>query len=255
MKRFRPSIAPASPRPRLTMCGSDFSALYAISDIHGCASAFRAARRLIARDAQGYPGRKLVVLLGDYVDRGPASRDVLELLTQPISEGIEKVALCGNHDDQLVKMVRGELPIDAWLEFAGSATLTSFGIDVENVLKRVGLKGLHHVVRETIPTAYISRLEALPVSLQIDNLLFVHAGVRPGVALASQTDNDLMWIREPFLEDGPQLPIFVIHGHTPGITVNIGNARLGIDTAAVATGKLTVLRIVGTKFSTIQASN
>lgn len=237
------------------MCGSDFSAVYAIGDIHGCATAFSNARSLIARDAQDYPGRKLAVFLGDYVDRGPASQKVLELLSEPIADEVEQVALCGNHDDQLVKMVRGDLPICAWLDFAGSATLASFGIDVENVIKKGGFKGLYEVVVETMPDAYISRLEALPVSLQIDDLLFVHAGVRPGVALASQTDTDLMWIREPFLESGPRLPIYVVHGHTPGIHVNIGNARLGIDTAAVATGKLTVLRIVGTRFSIMQAQN
>jgi len=233
------------------MSRREFGAIYAVSDIHGCASAFEAARHLIARDAATYAGRKLVVFLGDYVDRGPASRRVLEMLMRPISNELEEVALCGNHDDQLVRMVRGNLPIENWLEFAGGATLASFGIDEEHTRKKFGLKELYRQVVEMIPEAYIAKLEALPISLQVGDLLFVHAGIRPGVAMDSQTDRDLMWIREPFLQDGPKLPVFVIHGHTPSINVSVGNARLGIDTAAVLTGRLTVLRIVGTKFTTM----
>jgi serine/threonine protein phosphatase 1 len=242
---------PAS-RARLDWRGVHFDVIYAISDIHGHAAAFEDARRIITHDAQQFPGQKLAVFLGDYVDRGPASRKVLELLMQPLGNGITEIALCGNHDDQLTKMLRGKVPVGIWLQFAGSATLASFGIDVEYVKKTIGLLGLHRLVVDVIPEHYIAKLEAMPVSLQVDNLLFVHAGIRPGIPIDAQTDEDMMWIREPFLERGPDQPVFVIHGHTSSPDLNYGNSRLGIDTAVAATGRLTILKIARSKFTTLR---
>lgn len=250
--RWRRIISPQSiGRQRLLWSGNDFEAIYAISDIHGCADELADAQRRIVKDARAYLGPKLLVFLGDYVDRGPDSSKVLEMLAAEPPVGFVRVALSGNHDDEFARMVRKPSIIADWLDFAGTETLASYGIDVAHVIKTKGFRGLQGLVAELVPEEHVAMIEKMPVSLQIGKLLFVHAGIKPGVDMSKQTDMDLMWIREPFLSEGPRRPLFVIHGHTPVLQPTFGPQRVAIDTAATATGHLTILKIAEASFNFI----
>ncbi len=124
----------------------------------------------------------------------------------------------------------------------------SYGIDIHHLGSRHKGRGanLQDLLTEAVPASHREFLETLPVSLRIGQMIFVHAGIRPGISLEQQTDGDLMWIREPFLKLGPKLPrTFVIHGHTPHPEPDLGPSRVGIDTGAFYTGKLSILKIDG----------
>ncbi|MGR9436618.1 metallophosphoesterase family protein [Rhizobium leguminosarum] len=235
-------------RARLTFAEGEFAAVYAMSDVHGCYNELVKAQRRIEEDAARIPGPKLIVMLGDYVDRGPDSSAVLEFLSKTPPPGFQRFVLCGNHDAELVKLYRKPACILEWLGFAGPETLHSYGIDIERLLQSAaGNETIARVIRNMIPERHIQFLESLPIMLRIGRVLFVHAGIKPGIDLKKQKDSDLMWIRQPFLDEGPQLPVLVIHGHTPARTPTFGPQRIGIDTAVSATGRLTVLTIKGTR--------
>jgi serine/threonine protein phosphatase 1 len=222
--------------------------VYAIGDVHGCLGLLKQAEETIARDMDENGKAGMVVLLGDFVDRGPASSQVIDHLIKPSRLGLKRLALCGNHDDIFLKFIEDPDHHRDWLALGGEQTLMSYGIDIHHLGSRHKGRGanLQELLAEAVPSAHREFLETLPVSLRIGQMIFVHAGIRPGVPLADQTDEDLMWIRDPFLKLGPQLPhTFVIHGHTPNTEPDLGPSRVGIDTGAFYTGRLTVLKIDG----------
>jgi serine/threonine protein phosphatase 1 len=229
--------------------------LYAIGDVHGCLDLLKRAEAVIADDMSrlGRPG--LVVLLGDYVDRGPASAQVLEHLSSPSALGLKRVTLCGNHDDLFLRFLERPEAYMHWLEMGGDKTLASYGVDLQHLsLRRKGSgASLMHVLQEAVPETHRSFLMDLPVSLKAGQVLFVHAGVAPAIPIEEQRDEDMMWIRGAFLKQGPELPhLIVVHGHTPQEDPDYGIGRIGIDTGAVYSGKLTVLRIDGEEISILQ---
>ncbi|MFN3548823.1 MAG: metallophosphoesterase family protein [Mesorhizobium sp.] len=240
-------------RPRLDL-GDATPAfpVYAIGDVHGCIALLEEAEDRIAADiglAAPSPAgvAPLVVLLGDYVDRGPDSAAVLSHLARPCRHGLNRVALRGNHDEVFLNVLGDIDGLDDWIGFGGRETLLSYGIDIDHMTGR-GRRdraAIGEVLRESVPEAHVALLRSLPVSLRIGRHLFVHAGLRPGIPLDDQADEDLMWIREPFLSEHHGLPYTVVHGHTPvGVPV-FAPGRIAIDTAAFATGKLTVLKLDG----------
>ncbi len=246
-KDVRPTNYQKNARARLNFSEEEFSAIYAVGDIHGCYDQLLSAEIRIREDAVKYPGSILVVFLGDYVDRGERSREVLEHLSGFDDDlHIRRVALCGNHDTAFLKLLNNPQIAREWLSFAGDDTLRSYGIDASYLLRHRGADGLRAVLQQAIPLHHKRFLEDMPVMVQIGNLVFVHAGIRPGIGLSSQLDEDLLWIRQPFLTKGPQLPtVTVIHGHTPVAQPYFGNGRVCLDTRAFATGNLTILRIAG----------
>jgi len=218
--------------------------IYAIGDVHGCLSALLALEERIAADARRLAlARPLIVYLGDYVDRGPESRAVLDHLARSDhADRIERIALCGNHDDTFLRFLASPRENMGWLDFGGDATLHSYGLDPATMLSRKP-GDVGRILRETVPAHHVGLLENLPVALVCGDLLFVHAGVRPGIAFEEQDDEDLLWIREPFLSEGPRLPLTVVHGHTAGNEPVFGKGRVCIDTGCYATGRLTAIRI------------
>lgn len=235
-------------RDRIDLTGQDYRAIYALSDIHGCYNAMMEAQKRIVADASMLPGRKLLMFLGDYVDRGPHSSDVLAQLCAPAPEGFDRYALCGNHDDVFLRFLDDPEANRHWLDFGALPTLTSYGIDAKGLLAQGhSIAGLRDLTLKAMPPAHVDLLRSLAGAVTVDSLLFAHAGIRPGIPLADQTDEDLMWIREPFLSDGPQLPLLVIHGHTPGDDPVFGHGRIGIDTGVSMGGTLTILKIVDGK--------
>ncbi|MEF0940870.1 metallophosphoesterase [Rhizobium sp. BR 362] len=241
----------AEPRPRIDLTAESYTAIYALSDIHGCYDALIEAERHIVADACTIPGRKLLMFLGDYVDRGPRSSDVLQHLCEPPPAGFDRYILCGNHDDVFLKFLEDPRANAHWLEFGALQTLASYGVDAEYLLLQEGrsIEELRETVLRAIPSAHIDLLRSLPIAIILGPLLFVHAGIRPAIPLDQQTDEDLIWIRDPFLSEGPQLPMLVVHGHTPVAQPVFGNHRIGIDTAAAMGGSLTVLKIAGGEYT------
>jgi serine/threonine protein phosphatase 1 len=246
LKRIFNPPTPASPshipRNRLSLEPTDFPLIYAVGDVHGCYELLVEAERRIAADAAGEEA--LLVYLGDYVDRGPSSRDVLEHFCRPPPFSCRRITLCGNHDEAFLKLLNAPKIATEWLRFAGRDALMSYGIDASYVLRHGGVAALENALEQMVPARHKSLLESMPILVEIGELIFVHAGIRSGVPLASQVDEDLLWIRKPFLTRGPELPLIVVHGHTPTKAPYFGNGRIGIDTGAYATGNLTVVRIV-----------
>ena len=217
--------------------------IYAVGDVHGCYRELLAAEAKVQADCRA-AGKAIVVYLGDYIDRGPNSSLVLDHLSRDDHhDGLVRIPLCGNHDDAFLNFIRDPASSMAWLEFGGDATLHSYGIDAAYTLRHGGPKSLATIMSDTIPRRHIAFLEDLPICLQTANYVFVHAGLKPGLPLDEQNDEDLMWIREPFLTSGPALSVTVIHGHTPVVDPQFGKNRIGIDTACFATGRLTVLKV------------
>jgi serine/threonine protein phosphatase 1 len=242
-------------RPRLRHSAEDYAVIYAIGDVHGCYEALIDAENRIISDARTIAGKKLIVLLGDYVDRGSRSRDVLQHLCSPSPQGFSRIALCGNHDDAFLQFLSAPRANMQWLEFGGTDTLYSYGVDAKYLLgQRRGMETLCTAVKLAVPSAHIALLQSMPIALSVGEFIFVHAGIRPGISLDSQLDQDLLWIREPFISKGPQLPTLVVHGHTPGRDPVFASGRIGIDTAAFATGNLTVLKIAAGEPSIVAAA-
>jgi len=221
--------------------------IYVIGDVHGCLDELKAAEARIKADMDATANQGLVVLLGDYIDRGPRSRHVIDHLIKPSELGLKRLPLCGNHDDVFLRYLEEPRLYAEWLGLGGEQTLISYGIDLHHVGTRRKGKGpqLEDLLAEAVPASHRRFLAELPICLKVGGLLFVHAGIKPGVPLEEQADEDMLWIREPFLAEGPKLPLLVVHGHTPKPEPDLGPGRIGIDTGAYYTGKLAVLKIEG----------
>ncbi|NML72736.1 serine/threonine protein phosphatase [Rhizobium sp. S-51] len=233
-------------RPRLEFAPDLYAAIYAVGDVHGCLAELLALEARISEDGRFIDGPKLIIMLGDYVDRGPTSRQVLDYLLSPPPEGFDRILLCGNHEDLFLQfMAQPEDNLD-WLRFGGVETLMSYGIDVTRIMEEGGgMAALATSMQAEVPALHRALLQALPIAVKVGDFVFVHAGLRPGVALDAQKDEDLIWIREPFLARGPETAVTVVHGHTPSSMPSFGPGRIGIDTACYSTGRLTAARIVG----------
>jgi len=231
--RSRPNVEPG-----------EFPVIYAIGDVHGCYDQLLDAERRIREDSAIHAEKTLVVLLGDYLDRGRRSRDVIEHLCRPPAAGDKRITLCGNHEEAFRRFLQKPDAFPEWSRFAGPETLSSYGVDGTYLMRHGGTPALDRALRDAVPAHHRNFIEELPSMLTVGDIVFVHAGLRPGVPLSQQRDSDLLWMREPFLSRGPELPMLVVHGHTPVHRPFFGNGRIGIDTGAFATGRLTVLRIM-----------
>ncbi len=207
---------------------------YAIGDVHGCAELLRQALAWIEADAGERPAR--VVFLGDYIDRGPDSRGVIDILRRgPAHAGHEWIPLMGNHDAMAVAACAGgAMEMRLWFSNGGIQTLESYAAD------RPGSRRLDPSA--VIPAEDLEFLRSLRASFEDEARIYVHAGLRPGIPLAEQDPEDLLWIRWEFLESDDDFGKLVVHGHTPlesGVPELRPN-RLNLDTGAVWTGRLTV---------------
>lgn len=223
--------------------------IYAIGDVHGCYREMLAAEARIRNDLGSAGNEALIVYLGDYVDRGPDAASVLDHLTREHDDGLARVTLCGNHDDIFLQFIRDPLAWLYWLgpNFGGAATLTSYGVSLDDIpWQEFDTNALSDRLRQVIPARHVMFLAGLPVLLVAGDYVLVHAGVRPGIPLEAQEDEDLLWIRDPFLTVGSGLPQTVVHGHTPCHKPEFARGRIGLDTGCFATGRLTVLKIDAT---------
>ncbi len=225
--------------------------LYAVGDIHGRLDLLERLLVLIGRDAaESAARRRRVVFLGDYVDRGPDPREVVDLLCAgpPRSAawaGFEWICLKGNHEDMMIQFIDGAEFGRAWLTNGSRTTMASYG-----VLDLAGLADpaiLRSNLQRAMPPRHLTFLRRLPSYHVEGDYLFVHAGIRPDTPLAEQEDDDLLWIRDDFLHSDADHGYVVVHGHSAGTEAELLDNRIGIDTGACRTGRLTALGLEGTR--------
>ena len=220
----------------------DDTRVYAIGDIHGRADLLQALHaRILADVAEGAPDTVVVVYIGDYVDRGLQSREVIDLLLSSPLDGFENVYLKGNHDAWLLGFLEDAADGADWLACGGQATLYSYRIAQPELALGRGLNDVRCELRRAIPETHLRFLLALRSWHLLGDYLFVHAGIRPGLALEEQTEADLLWIRDDFLNCDEDHGKMVVHGHTVTDRPDVRFNRIGIDTGGFATNRLTCL--------------
>ena len=230
--------------------------VYAVGDIHGRADLFAPLIMAIEHDdlRRNYvpePADTTIVLLGDLIDRGPGSAEVLSLAQAWQCTRTVRI-LCGNHEEMLLESLTDIDTLRAYLRHGGGETVLSFGIDPDT-LQAATHEQLRVLMARQIPPAVLDFIRGFEEQVMIGDYLFVHAGIRPGVAPAAQLRTDLLWIREPFLSHGGDLGVVVVHGHTIAEEPTIRDHRIGIDTGAYATGVLTALGLEGDRRWLIEA--
>ncbi|MEK1932107.1 MAG: metallophosphoesterase family protein [Pararhizobium sp.] len=214
--------------------------IYAVGDVHGCDDLLGRLEDLIFEDSRKRAGTKWLIMLGDYVDRGPKSASVLDRLTTKPRADVRRFCLAGNHEEVMLDFLRNPSSDHRWLDFGGLETLYSYGLH-KLPANRQALKNL---LQSRIPDEHVAFLESLPSMLSIPGFCFVHAGLRDGVALAEQQDADLLWLRPPAnAKTVATNGTIAIHGHTPVAKVEVGPARINVDTGAYMTGILSAVRL------------
>lgn len=216
--------------------------IYAIGDIHGRLDLLERVIEAIHRDIDERGPAALTLTLGDYIDRGPHSAGVISaLLANPFPTPY--VALKGNHEQMLERFLVEPGVIEDWRQGGALATLHSYKVPVADVMKGRNYDVASRAMAEALPTPHRHFIGGLKTSHVTDRYFFCHAGVRPGIPLASQTDEDLMWIRHEFLSSAEDFGSIVVHGHTPVAKPEVKPNRINIDTGAFATGRLTCIAL------------
>jgi serine/threonine protein phosphatase 1 len=221
---------------------------YVVGDIHGRLDLLDELLDKIHADIDSrQPAKTLLVFVGDLIDRGPHSAQVIERLRTYRRPDVQPVFLLGNHEEVLLRILDGDpSPLPTWLRFGGAQCLQSYGVDPRKVASVVASHALL-MIRGAIPQEHVEFLSSFVDSCRFGDYLFVHAGIRPGVGLQDQSQTDLRWIREPFLTDETEHGFVVVHGHTISPEVEERSNRIGIDTGAFATGVLTAMGIERTE--------
>ena len=225
--------------------------VYAIGDIHGRLDLLNQLLALIDADIAQFPAtRPVYVFLGDYIDRGHWSRETIERLIEHAAEH-ESVFLKGNHELIAISCLSDGTKIDQWLRLGGMETLSSYGVGADLVANRKQTAGTQLAFHSALPQSHFRFFRNLREWFASGDFFFVHAGVKPDVDLAHQTEKDLLWIRHEFLFSSRDFGKIIIHGHTPTTEIELRSNRINIDTGAFATGRLTCLVIEGETLSVI----
>lgn len=222
--------------------------VYAIGDIHGRSDLFDELMVLIAADA----GTREVlpttlILLGDLVDRGPDSAGVVERAIALSGEATCFRAIMGNHEEVMLAALAGdEAALSLFERVGGIQTMRSYGLDREVFETMVGTR-LVERLNAAVPPAHRDFLAQMEDRVVLGDYLFVHAGIRPGLAIEEQAPSETRWIRKPFLEHSSYHGMMIVHGHSISYEPEMRTNRLGIDTGAYQTGRLTALGLEGTE--------
>ena len=235
-------------RPAGTLSGAarapDGVRLYCVGDIHGHVDLLNQVADWIAADLARAPIAAATIFLGDYIDRGPDSRGVVERLSRgdfptPVR------ALRGNHEEMLLTFLENEASMEAWRRYGGLETLHSYGVPVMQVMRGQGFGAARSALLENMPARHLEFYRATEFFAEAGDYFFCHAGVRPGVPLEAQDPGDLMWIREEFIRYPGVFPKRIVHGHTPVSVPMVLPDRVNIDTGAYASGALTCAALEG----------
>ncbi|WP_420144714.1 metallophosphoesterase family protein [Sphingobium sp.] len=244
MKFWRRTSRDVAPSPTI----GDDRRVYAIGDVHGRADLLDALLAMIAQD-DGDRHRKPIslILLGDLIDRGADSRAVVERAMALCASGGHVTCLKGNHEEAFVMAAQGDvrtLPVFRRME--GDATLASYGLDPALFRVMTDQEIADWMVGH-IPRSHVEFLDQLPDYIVMGDYLFVHAGIRPNVAIEDQQGADMRWIRQEFLRHKGAHPKMIIHGHSISPEVDEQAGRIGIDTGAFFSGRLTAIGLEGTE--------
>jgi serine/threonine protein phosphatase 1 len=223
-------------------------AVYAIGDVHGRLDLLEDLMARIREDAQKHSAdsERTLVFLGDYIDRGPESRGVVDAVMSD-RPGFTTIRLLGNHEWALLSFLDGKSDGLDWLSFGGLETLLSYGVPLRGLPSSGdAVRALQRALIDAVPTGHVTFYRQCLLHYTIGNYVFVHAGVRPGIALEKQSQADLLWIRDDFLRVRTPLPgRIVVHGHTICDLPQNRRYRINIDTGAFASGRLTCLVLRG----------
>lgn len=253
-KLFR--ATPVSDGHRITRTPPD-TIVWAIGDIHGCSDLLRALTDAVLDDvAACQPKETVLVFLGDYVDRGPDSKGVLDLLSDLSRRTDTQVHfLRGNHEERMEAFLSQPQLGPGWCEYGGRECLGSFGIVPPGASDGPELwEEASRSLNAALDENHRAVLASLKASVALGDFFFAHAGAEPGVPLGEQDPEALMWIRGRFLNDRNAFEKMIVHGHTPEPEVHVDNRRVGIDTGAYATGVLTALRLADSRKDVVQTT-
>jgi serine/threonine protein phosphatase 1 len=219
--------------------------IYAVGDVHGRADLLKRLINDLEQDIArgGFEGRPILIFLGDYIDRGFQSKDVISILSGESLSRFETYFLKGNHEAAMLQFLTDPSIGPRWAEYGGVETLVSYGVQPPRT--RTNLDDWARAsdeLKARLPVEHRHFLSHLDLSVRIGDYVFVHAGVRPGLPLDQQTEQDLLWIRDEFLDDRHYLGAVVVHGHTPEAKPYRDGRRIGIDTGAYLSGRLTAAR-------------
>ncbi len=242
MKQFVRKLFSRQHNSPVVPCCPEGQRIYCVGDIHGRVDLLEQLHTLIADDAKDSPKQKTIIYLGDYIDRGDDSRAVIDSLLNKPLKGFEAVYLRGNHDQTLLDFLQQDEVGQGWLIHGGLATLTSYGVRVNKLPARKGdYVALQQELMEGLPKTHLAFLHATRMSYQAGSYYFVHAGIQPGIDLEKQQAEDQLWIREEFSGYGRHHEKIIVHGHSicdePQLKIN----RIGLDTGAYMSGRLTAL--------------
>jgi serine/threonine protein phosphatase 1 len=228
--------------------------IYAVGDIHGRLDLLEKLLARINADVALRPKERLVyVFLGDYIDRGPFSRETIDRLIEH-GAAHESVFLKGNHELIAIKCLSDRSVFDQWLRLGGLETLVSYGLPSEMLANGKQIAEVQAAFHDALPKMHLRFFRDLRKSFVCGDFFFAHAGVKPKVELSRQTESDLLWIRGEFLSSRDDFGKIIVHGHTPTREIEVGPNRINIDTGAFATGRLTCLAIDGESLSVIDTS-
>lgn len=236
----RPLASPLAARVPGDQC------VYAIGDIHGRDDLFAALLDRIDADiAARDPATARIVLLGDLIDRGPQSAQVVERCMTRDWGRAEPSFIAGNHEELMLTALGGDLDaLRVWRRAGGDAALLSYGVPQAMLDRGIGTEILRELTA-SVPDRHVAFLNAMVDSVAVGDYWFVHAGIKPGVPLDQQRPEHLRWIRGPFLDSNDAHPAIVVHGHTITDAVEERANRIGIDTGAYASGILTAIGLSG----------
>lgn len=229
--------------------------VYCIGDIHGCLDLLKKLHKKITNHSKDYKGTKKLIYLGDYVDRGPDSKGVIDhLLSEPLA-GFDITYLRGNHEQSILEFLAEPVKTRAWLNYGGLETLLSYGVRLEKLPSNDNdLFYLRNQLEGRFPKSHHEFISNTKFFHDEGSYYFCHAGIKPGTPLENQQPSDLMWIRDKFISSTQHHEKIIVHGHTISDEVDTQPNRTGIDTGAYASGKLTCLVLEGNRQRTLQTS-
>ena len=242
MKKIINKLLGRENHPPVTPCCPQGVRIYCVGDIHGRIDLLQQLHTAIAEDAADFTGNRRVIYLGDFIDRGEHSRAVIDcLLNQPLP-GFEAIYLRGNHEQTMLDFLQHPDVGRSWLSYGGMNTLVSYGVKVTKLpARKEDYVALQQRLASRLPESHLEFLQNTRLSYSSGSYYFVHAGIRPGIPLHQQTAEDQLWIREEFLSCRKHKEQIIVHGHTVTEEPEIKHNRIGIDTGAYISGKLTAL--------------